>query len=294
MKALLLSALSITTGSVIRQDACASEVLPFEVQRGHIMVTATTTNSEPLRLMVDTGYGINMINPAMADKLGLRRVGSMTIVGIAGEERADTFAGLVLNLGKFTYEPRRVAALPNESRRRDGVLGAGFFRRFVVELNPTNKTMTLHDPDAFDYSGIGTVIPMTFRRDTPIIDAVMGLNATQTVSGRFEIDTGCDGGICVGSDFVKANQLLNYAKRNQEGSRSGVGGSARTVAGAIGYLQLGSLRVAKPQTQFFTEGSPVDAGLAGHIGWDALRRFKVTFDYSRRRLILEPLPAAIE
>ena len=43
----------------------------------------------------------------------------------------------------------------------------------------------------------------------------------------------------------------------------------------------------KPQTDFFLEGSPVDAGLAGHIGIGALNRFKVIFDYSRRQMILE-------
>jgi hypothetical protein len=31
----------------------------------------------------------------------------------------------------------------------------------------------------------------------------------------------------------------------------------------------------------------VDRGLAGHIGLEALRQFKVIFDYSRRQMILE-------
>jgi len=32
----------------------------------------------------------------------------------------------------------------------------------------------------------------------------------------------------------------------------------------------------------------VNGGLAGHIGLGTLRKFKVIFDYSRRRVILEP------
>jgi hypothetical protein len=40
---------------------------------------------------------------------------------------------------------------------------------------------------------------------------------------------------------------------------------------------------------FFAEGSPAGEGLAGHIGLGVLREFKVIFDYSRRRMILEPL-----
>jgi len=31
----------------------------------------------------------------------------------------------------------------------------------------------------------------------------------------------------------------------------------------------------------------VDDGLAGHVGMEVLRRFRVIFDYSRERMILE-------
>jgi hypothetical protein len=46
--------------------------------------------------------------------------------------------------------------------------------------------------------------------------------------------------------------------------------------------------VMKPQTDFFLNGSPAGPGLAGHIGFASLRQFKVIFDYSRQRMILEP------
>jgi hypothetical protein len=53
--------------------------------------------------------------------------------------------------------------------------------------------------------------------------------------------------------------------------------------------------VAKPEANFFTEGSPVDDGLAGHIGWNVLRTFDVVIlDYSRRRMILERIERAVK
>ncbi|MBK7997890.1 MAG: hypothetical protein IPK15_03955 [Verrucomicrobia bacterium] len=45
--------------------------------------------------------------------------------------------------------------------------------------------------------------------------------------------------------------------------------------------------IEQPAASFFLEGSPVDAPLAGHIGWEVLKDFRVTFDYSRKRMILE-------
>src|SRR5688572_14130720 len=126
-----------------------SVVLPFKHERGHIMLGASLNGGQQVSLMVDTGYGVNMLHPDLTAQLNLRRRGKVTIVGIGGEEDADMFEGVVLDFGGLTYAPRRVAALPSDRerrRRRDGVLGAGFFRRFVVEIDSKAKTLALHEP----------------------------------------------------------------------------------------------------------------------------------------------------
>ena len=69
--------------------------------------------------------------------------------------------------------------------------------------------------------------------------------------------------------------------------RRGLGGGARTRIGRVPKFRLGSEVIERPLTNFFLEGSPVDDGLAGHIGMEVLRRFKVIFDYTRERMILE-------
>jgi hypothetical protein len=72
-------------------------------------------------------------------------------------------------------------------------------------------------------------------------------------------------------------------------SRRGVGGSADIRPGKLEELRLGSFKITKPSANFFLEGSPAGDGQAGHIGLGALERFRMIFDYSRKRLILEPL-----
>lgn len=267
-----------------------SVVLPFKHERGHVMLGGRLNSGPEVLLMVDTGYGLTMLHPNLVEQLGLRRRGKVTIVGIGGEEDADMFEGASLNFGGLTYAPRRVAALPSDrerARRRDGVLGAGFFRRFVVEIDSRNSTVTLHEPASFEYAGNGEVLPLSFRRDTPILEASIVLTNGQSVSARFELDTGCDGALCLGSDFVAAHKLSGETDAGQRGRRSGVGGGQGTISGTVPELRLGRLKVAKPGTSFFLEGSPADPGFAGHIGWAALRRFKVIVDYERKRLILE-------
>jgi predicted aspartyl protease len=242
--------------------------------------------------MLDTGFSISVVDPRLADLLKLKRTGKTTIAGIAGEEQADVYEGAVFDFAGASYSPRRVTALPSDKnkrrRRMEGILGAGFFRRFVVELDPKGKTIQLHDPKTYEYSGPGESLPINLRNTTPVVEASINIPGRPSVRGRFEIDTGCDGGLCLGHDFVEANKLLEAGGQIQRGGRTGVGGDAQTKVGSVPQLQLGRLTVDKPEANFFLTGSPVERHLAGHIGMEVLRQFKVIFDYSRQRMILEP------
>jgi hypothetical protein len=265
--------------------------IPVKLREGDLMTQVRVNGSEALSFKIDTGFGVTTIHPKVAEQLKLAPNGHMTIVGIAGEERADTYGGLSFDFGGKTYEPRRVASLPSEARRRwrhrDGILGAGFFPRFVVEIDLAHHLMRLHEPKEFTYEGTGEILPLEFKRDTPILDATIVVAGKAALEGRFEIDTGCDDAVCLGHEFVAANQLLDVAKSDNADFKRGVGGAAKIQSGNLTELRLGKLTVEKPSSNYFMEGSPAGVGQAGHIGIGALQSFRMIFDYSRKRLILE-------
>ena len=149
--------------------------------------------------------------------------------------------------------------------------------------------MTLREPDTFRYAGNGEVIPLRFRRDTPIVLANINLPGREALRAWYEIDSGCDGALCLGHDFVKSNRLEQVLGSNHASKRTGVGGSVATRVGRLPQFQLGDQKLDDVAVNCFSTGSPVDADLAGHIGLGVLRQFKVIFDYSRRQMILEPL-----
>jgi hypothetical protein len=284
----LLALLFMTTATF---SAIPLVTIPIVTARDRIMVPLQLNGSNDLSFLLDTGFSITMVHPNLPEALKLRRVGEVTVIGIAGEEKAPTYEGAILNLGGVEYRPRRVAALGsdgNRRRRRDGILGAGLFRQFVVEIDFARKQLALYSPTNFNYAGRGEIIPLKFRRGSaiPIVDAAVNTTNGTALLGEFEIDTGCDSGVCLGHEFIATHKLLDD-RETQSGGKVGVGGGAKTRSGHLPQLQLGATRIDKPQTDFFIEGSPVDAGLAGHIGIGALNRFKVIFDYSRRQMILE-------
>ncbi|MSU58728.1 MAG: hypothetical protein EXS35_11250 [Pedosphaera sp.] len=267
--------------------------LPLEIRRGAALVKARVNDSQPLAFKLDTGFGVTTIHPDLVESLGLKPAGTLTINGIAGTEKANWYSGATFDFGGEKYSPRSVAVIPSDAQRprraRDGILGSGFFRRFVVEIDPRENTVTLRDPERFNYKGKGEIIPLQFRRDTPIVEATFKFPDQAPVIARYEIDSGCDGALCLGHDFVKTNKLDELTLPRRNGSRTGVGGSVDTHEGRLPQFQLGTQTLTNVSANFFAEGSPAGEGLAGHIGWGVLREFKVIFDYSRRRMILELL-----
>jgi predicted aspartyl protease len=258
-----------------------------EFKRGHVYIQARLKGVEkPISMMLDTGFTVNTLRPELAEEAGLKRTGATRIMGIAGQEEAPIYGGAVFIFGTLRYEARRIAALPSDrgSRREDGIFGASFFRRFVVEID--GKKVTLHEPTAFNYMGNGEVIPFKIRQQTPVLEATLPLPNREPVKGQFELDTGCTGGLCLAHDFAESNHLLEASGETSRTERRGIGGGAGIQEGHLPELLIGKSRVLKPSTSFFTSGSPAEKGLAGHIGWDTLRKFKVIFDYSRQRLIL--------
>lgn len=287
--ALLLTFLSHRVAAADATNTNATWTIPIEIVRGRVMVSLhVNEDTNRHTFLLDSGYGISMIHPALVESLKLRRVGGVDIIGIAGRETAGTYEGANLRLGPVVYSPRRIASLPSDAkrkRREDGILGAGFFKRYVVEIDGQSKMMRLHEPKAYEYSGKGQVLALEFPKDTPVIDAEITDAKGNPIRVRLEIDTGCDSAMCLGSHFVQAHELTSAETKSS--TRVGVGGGTKVRYGEVPQLKLGRLVLEKPRTSFFLEGSPTDETQAGHIGMPALLKFKVIFDYSRKRVILE-------
>jgi hypothetical protein len=49
------------------------------------------------------------------------------------------------------------------------------------------------------YSGSGEVIPLRFDGDTPVLEAVLSEPGREPARALLEVDTGCEGGLCLGA-----------------------------------------------------------------------------------------------
>jgi predicted metalloprotease with PDZ domain len=71
---------------------------------------------------------------------------------------------------------------------------------------------------------------------------------------------------------------------------AGAGGTSTGRIGRVSALRIGSFTIVNPITLFSqdTGGAFANATLAGNIGSQVARKFRVILDYTRSRIILEP------
>ena len=137
---------------VVAQTSAPLARISINTSRDRIMVPASVNGTSNLSFMLDTGFSMTMIHPDLPDSLKLRRVGEITVIGIAGEEKAPTYEGAVFDVGGVKYQPRRVGALTSDAgrrRRRDGIIGSGLFRQCVVEIDFARNQLVLYAPTNF-------------------------------------------------------------------------------------------------------------------------------------------------
>jgi len=268
-----------------------STTVPFELLNNHIYVDVKLNGKGPYRLMCDTG-GANVVTPELAKELGLSSEGAFEGRGV-GEKSEDMGVTKVekLQIGDATIANQvfLVFALGPfaavEGVPQFGLVGYEVFKRFVARVDYEKKLLTLALPSAFEYRGTGTIVPFTFNEHIPQVEGSL-----DGISGKFDIDTGARGSVTILAPFAEKNGLTeHYGAKVAAVTGWGVGGPARGLVTRARTLRLGTLEVVGPVMDLSQQkkGAFIDPYVAGNVGAGVLKRFNVTFDYGRQRLIFE-------
>jgi hypothetical protein len=280
-----------------RFDSGASATgIPFDLEDNSIFIRVRVNGSRPLRFIFDTGAGLTILNARTARELGLKASGT-TLKGsaVGGQISGDVFKGVSLSVPGVTASNQMVGAVsfdsvPCEMRSVDGIVGYEFIKEFVVEINYSRRVINLYDPKTFVYKGAGELVPLKIAR-TPFVNAELLIDGRAPVEGSFEVDTGSDSAVSLTSPFVKKNGLLSAIGSTVETPEDEeLGGKSKSFVGRVKGFQIGKFVLENPVVLLSedTEGGMADEGNAGPIGNQVFSRFKVTLDYSRSRMYLEP------
>ena len=262
--------------------------IPFERVGNFVYLRARVNNSEPLWFFLDTGATASYFDVDRAKALGLGR---------------DNFVnGVALNLSGVKvpnqkFLPTRLGFSIYNGHAVDGYLGYDFISRFVIEINYVTNTINLHEPSGYRYSGSGEVVPLTLLEDdsggkVPLVQVKIKQQGRAAIEGRFIADTAVRSAVNFNTPFVDGNKLLQPAQKTIQVPLTGgaIVRESKQLLGRLEQIQIGRFRLNTPIAIFFQDKQGVLASpeFDGVIGNEIWRRFKVIFDYSRRRMILEP------
>jgi hypothetical protein len=268
--------------------------IPFEFEFNQIVLQVRVNNSAPMKFMFDTGAGISLLNARKAADLKLKRVDTVKATGVGGSLKGSLAGGVSLSVPGVAVLHQRLALLPLdvpfcEGKDIEGIIGYDFIKEFVVEINYETQTLSLFNPSNYQYEGHGEVFPLIIK-GTPRVHALIAVPGKPAIEGLFEIDTGSDGVLIINSPFVNRQKLVSALTARVANIERGLGGESKRVDARLGYMQLGPFKINTPIVglSIDTVGSMAAEDNDGPIGNEIMRRFKVTIDYSRQRMMLEP------
>ena len=265
--------------------------IPFELYMNLIFLQVRVNDTKTLWFNLDTGLQTTIFDSKQAEELGLK-LEDKTEVKLPGGTAELAFAsGVSFGLPGVELMNQRVQTLPLAvftpvlGRPIHGTIGHDLFNRFVVEIDYAARVINLYEPKDYQYSGKGEIIPVTIEEDEPFLQAKIIQPGRAPIEAKLKIDTGSVNELGLNGSFVQAVKLVQRPQKVVPQPGVGLGGLTENYVTRIGDLQIGRLLIKNPVAGYSKDLER--GGDAGTIGGEIFRRFKIIFDYSRRRMILE-------
>lgn len=258
------------------------------------MLTVTVNHSAPLKFILDTGASGTVISERSAKELELESTAATNTTMQGGAVNSSSLKSVSLRVGPIEFPKIALTAIPlggleaGFGTRIDGILGVEAFERYVVEIDYLAKTVTFYEPRAFRYTRKGRSLPITFVDQTPFIGVkIAGAAGRKPVEASLLLDIGAVSTMTLYPAFVEKYGLFPARVKTLKITFGALISGLAGRVGRIREMRMGAYSVKQP---FVTlpQKAGGDSYNDGLIGSEILRRFKVTIDYSRKRLILEP------
>jgi len=201
---------------------------------------------------------------------------------------------VTLNIGGIELSNGRLVVSPASSDSRtmathDGVIGRTVFATLVVEVDWEKRTVRFYEPSKYNYSGPGTILPLTFDEGgRPYTTASVAVADEKLIPVKLVVDTG--GGHVLSLDVGSKPEIKLPEGAAKVVLGRGASGEITGYAGRVKQFQIGGQMLENVPTIFPDSSSGITGigGRQGNLGAGVLRRFKVIYDYSRKQMIIEP------
>lgn len=277
------------------QDAAPLARIPFELHRNKIVIPVTLNGAGPFDFILDTGAPVTILGAtSLAQRLGVTLERSASIGG-AGDGDAPAAAvsePVTIAVGDVVVDRARVVVFDltdplaqASGRQYHGVIGKLLFDRFVVCIDFDGGVIELFDPATYVPPTTADVVPLRFELGHPHLDARVRLESGLELARDLVIDTGARPALML--DIDPADGVVASSGSVPMVVGRGARGPVRGIVGRVAQLAFGRSALNDVVTVFADDAVGATPSADGNLGVEALRRFRVTFDYQRRRMLLE-------
>jgi len=275
---------------------CVHELV-YEPFAGLVLVSVTINGSQPMDFVLDSGATQSSItDPYLAAALGLevveaglaRGMGSGATRVLIVDDASVRADGFEVLHGPLVVHDIGVRLSAMARREIHGFLGADFFERWVVEIDPLNRRLLLHDPETLVDARGGEVLALEVVDRRPIVSAeVVTEIGKKPLSVRLVVDTGSSRYLTL---INGSRRRLRPPEERSLGASTGVVGETLVTVAPVARLTVGTSVTTNLETAWM-EPYQIPAlrnipNLNGILGNALLSRYRTVFDTRRGRLIV--------
>lgn len=275
--------------------------IPFKYVNNFILLDVRIYGILPVQLIFDTGAEhVILFKRQYTDLLQVEYDRRMRVMG--SDLSREIFALITRNglveVEGLSARPHDMLVLEEDYFNLDemlgtpvaGLLGGGFFKDLVIQIDYRKRKLTLIDPRGFEPPGDHLALPVTIRTHKPYVTAEAGLQDGSVLAVDLLVDTGAGVPVLLHNNTDSSLHLPATYIRGRLGM--GLGGYVEGYIGRLRNFRVGSVDFPGILTSF--------QDLPGHwlvdrerfrngiIGNELLARFSVFLDYHRGQLYLRP------
>ena len=265
-----------------------SHIVKLAVKRtsaGILVPVRLNRSSEQLWFLFDTGAARTVIDRATAARLGLKPTGKGTISGVgSGATPVDIVDDRSLAIGgvRLDHIDFRIATISGDASDSEpqvnGIIGYDLLCGTMVTLDYRASLITIRTPEELHVVHAFAPLPLTIRGGWIFVTGTIKVPGNAPVTDEFLVDTGS-------LDDVN-HPIIRKSTGPLRKTQTGAGGFGKSLEGVIGrneWFRLGYITIPSTQSVCCAASEEVSR----QIGEGILSRFRLTFDYPHRLLMLE-------
>jgi len=292
--------------------------IPFESNDGLPILTVKVNGEKnPLHFVLDTGSGMSVVSEATAKRLGMRPIARGGLArAVGGGGRFEIVYGFLssLEVGEVRVEnvPVYIRHFYDEKTQVDGYLGLSVISKFITSIDYGQHTFTLARTRSSESGDPWNIVyhsdqqPLDATRAKPFgVEIPLRTTSSGFMSGEvriegvdkvwnFIIDTGASISV-VSEELAVAEGMSGYEQKERTRVYGAAGVTENVKTLLLPYVTLGTLtkeRISAAVLDLDPVNETSGFRQSGILGSNFLQHFRVSFDFQRGVIRLEPLSRA--